>query len=72
MALSSESVPYGVEKDTPDPRRNCADCSTIERALMAPRPNVGHGYTGPMYCMECNPRFRFLDVVHSGLERMGS
>lgn len=24
---------------------------------MAPRPGVGHGYDGPMYCVSCNPRF---------------
>jgi hypothetical protein len=77
------SVPQGVQIDTPndirrsdekvavEERKGCAECGTIERGLMASKPNVGHGYQGPMYCMECNPRFRYLDAVFTGLERMG-
>ena len=38
--------------------RSCAGCGTVEKALTAPHPNVGHSYTGPMYCLPCNPRFR--------------
>ncbi len=48
----------------------CAKCGETGRTLQTPRPNVGIGYTGPMYCRECNPRFRFLDFHYSSLERL--
>ena len=48
----------------------CSGCGTGAKALAAPRPNAGHGYTGPMFCMGCNPRFFTLDAQWSCLERM--
>jgi hypothetical protein len=48
----------------------CVSCGTTTKTLTAPRPNVGHGYTGPMYCLVCNPRFFALDAQWSCLERM--
>ncbi len=36
--------------------RCCAQCGTAEKSLMAPVPNA-RNYSGPMYCMSCNPRF---------------
>jgi hypothetical protein len=51
-------------------RGTCASCGTTTRTLTTPRPNVGHGYRGPMYCLPCNPRFFTLDAQWSGLERM--
>ena len=39
-------------------------------SLTAPRPHVGHGYKGPMYCLSCNPRFFTLDAQWSCLEMM--
>ncbi len=48
----------------------CASCGTTTKTLTAPRPHVGHGYRGPMYCLPCNPRFRILDAQWSCLERM--
>ena len=51
-------------------RGTCSGCSTTTKTLTAPRPNVGHGYRGPMYCLACNPRFRTLDAQWSCLERM--
>jgi hypothetical protein len=55
-------------------RGTCASCGTATKTLTAPRPNVGHGYTGPMYCLPCNPRFGgdMLDAQWSSLERMAS
>ena len=55
-------------------RGTCSGCGTTTRALTAPKPNVGHGYTGPMYCLVCNPRFggEMLDAQWSALERMAS
>jgi hypothetical protein len=50
----------------------CAGCGTTEKTLTAPRPNVGHGYRGPMFCLHCNPRFFAVDMHHSCLERLGS
>jgi hypothetical protein len=53
-------------------RGTCASCGTTTKTLTAPRPNVGHGYTGPMYCLACNPRFFPLDAHFSSLERMAN
>ena len=64
------SVHPGTREGTSE-HRCCAECGTTERPLMAAEPGVGKGYEGPMYCGECNPRFRFVDTVWSGLERMG-
>ncbi len=50
----------------------CSGCGTTAKSLTAPRPNVGHGYRGEMYCLPCNPRFRTLDAQFSGLERVGA
>jgi hypothetical protein len=47
----------------------CSGCGTTTKTLTAPRPNVGHGYRGPMYCLSCNPRFFTLDAQWSALER---
>ena len=62
-------VPEGTHE-----RGTCASCGTTTKTLTAPRANVGHGYTGPMYCLPCNPRFGgdVLDAQWSALERMGS
>jgi hypothetical protein len=50
----------------------CASCGTTTKTLTAPRPNVGHGYKGEMYCVACNPRFFTLGTQWSCLERMGA
>ncbi len=44
------------EKVAVEPK-GCTGCGTTEKALMAPKPNAGACYTGPMYCLSCNPRF---------------
>ncbi len=44
------------EKIAVEPK-GCAGCGTPEKAFTAPKPNVGHGYDGPVYCLSCNPRF---------------
>jgi hypothetical protein len=36
--------------------KSCAGCGNTEKSLMAPRPNA-RNYSGPFYCMSCNPRF---------------
>jgi hypothetical protein len=53
-------------------RGQCSECDTTTKTLTAPHPNVGHCYTGPMYCLACNPRFFTLDAQWSCLERMVS
>jgi hypothetical protein len=53
-------------------RGTCSGCGATTKTLIAPRPNVGHGYSGPMYCLSCNPRFFTLDAQWSCLERMVS
>jgi hypothetical protein len=49
-----KSIPR-VESGKASPKC-CAGCGTTEKSLMAPHPNA-RNYTGPMYCMSCNPRF---------------
>jgi hypothetical protein len=69
---SAPAHPQGPE-ETPDearPTGTCSGCGTTTKTLTAPRPNVGHGYRGPMSCMSCNPRFFTLDAQWSCLERM--
>ncbi len=62
---------------TPQPtttheRGVCSGCGEAAKALQTPRPNVGHGYKGPMYCRKCTPRFRALDFHFTSLERLAS
>jgi hypothetical protein len=68
----AQPAPPVPEEETPRERGTCSGCGTTTKALTAPRPNVGRGYRGPMYCLACNPRFRILDAQWSGLERMGA
>jgi len=53
MASTKDSAP----PTTTHERGACAECGEAAKAIQAPRANVGVGYTGPMYCRECNPRF---------------
>jgi hypothetical protein len=70
---SAPAHPVAPEEETHE-RGQCSGCGTRAKTLTAPRSNVGHGYTGPMYCLPCNPRFDgdMLDAQWSALERMGS
>lgn len=38
-------------------RGSCAGCGCKDRALMVPGRGISKGYSGPMFCMGCNPRF---------------
>jgi len=68
MATTKDTAPAPPTRE----RGTCAECGTTTKTLTAPRPNVGHGYTGPMYCLPCNPRFGgvMLDAQWSALERL--
>jgi hypothetical protein len=62
--LIDQSLAHPVHPVVPEETRECgtcSGCSTTTKTLTAPRPNVGHGYRGPMYCLSCNPRFFVLD-----------
>ena len=61
---------HPVVPEEPRERGICSGCGTTTKTLTAPRPNVDHGYEGPMYCLSCNPRFFTLDAQWSCLERM--
>ncbi len=61
---------HPVVPEEPRERGQCSGCGTTTKTLTAPRPNVGHGYRGPMYCLPCNPRFFVVDMHFSCLERM--
>ena len=74
--MASTSLAHPAQPVVPEEtheRGTCASCGTRAKTLTAPRPNVGHGYTGPMYCLPCNPRFGgdMLDAQWSALEWMG-
>ena len=73
MAITKDTAPP-AHPSTQRERGQCASCGTTTKTLTAPRPNVGHGYRGPMYCLLCNPRFGgdMLDAQWSALERMGA
>jgi hypothetical protein len=73
--VSNTSLAHRAHPSTPVPeetpeRGTCSGCGTTTKTLTAPRPNVGHGYRGPMYCLSCNPRFFALGAQWSCLERM--
>ncbi len=38
-------------------RGSCAGWGRRDRALMVPERGISKGYSGPMFCMDCNPRF---------------
>jgi hypothetical protein len=59
-----------VHPSTQRQRGQCSGCGTATKTLTAPRPNVGPGYRGAMYCLPCNPRFFTLDAHWSCLEKM--
>jgi hypothetical protein len=67
---------YGdrTQKVAAEPRTGCTECGTTERPLMAESPSRSpeEARGKQLYCMECNPRFGYLDAVFTGLERMES
>ncbi len=67
-----KSLAHPAPETTPTTRERgtCSGCGTTEKTLMAPIPN-DRDYTGPMYCMSCNPRFFTVDMHFSCLERIG-
>jgi hypothetical protein len=69
MQQQSSAPAHPIPEETRE-RGQCSGCGTRAKTLTAPRPNVGHGYTGPMYCLSCNPRFFAVDAHFSSLERM--
>lgn len=42
----------------------CAQCGCTKKARMAPHPNA-RDYSGPMYCLSCNPRFAATAALRS-------
>lgn len=69
MAIASLAHP--AHETTTRERGTCSGCGATTKTLTAPRKGVGHGYSGPMFCMSCNPRFLIVDMHFSCLERMG-
>ncbi len=76
MLVTNRSLAHPVPEEETRERGTCEGCGTTTKTLTAPRPNVGHGYTGPMYCLSCNPRFGgdMLDAgfAWAGLEGMSA
>jgi hypothetical protein len=70
--MATTSLAHPVSEEETRERGTCSGCDTTAKTLTAPRPNVGHGYRGAMYCLSCNPRFFVLDVQWSCLKRMDS
>ncbi len=50
--MIEQSVPRVERKAS----RCCAGCGSTKKSLLAPHPNA-RNYTGPLFCMSCNPRF---------------
>jgi hypothetical protein len=69
MDTKSLAHPAHETTNTTRERGTCSGCGTTTKALLAPTPNV-RDYTGPMYCMSCNPRFFTVDMHFSCLERL--
>ncbi len=69
MDIASLAHPAHETTNTTRERGTCAGCGTTTKTLMAPISNA-RGYTGPMYCMSCNPRFFTVDMHFSCLERL--
>jgi len=67
-----KSLAHPAHETTPTTRERgtCAGCGTTAKTLTAPIPNA-RDYTGPMYCMSCNPRFFTVYMHFSCLEKMG-
>ncbi len=59
------------EATTTRERGTCSECGTTTKTLTAPHSGA-RDYTGPMYCLSCNPRFggAMLDAQWSALERL--
>ena len=57
------------EATTTRERGTCSGCGTTTKTLTAPHSGA-RNYTGPMYCLGCNPRFFALDTHFSSLERL--
>jgi hypothetical protein len=70
--MATTSLAHPVPEETREARASgtCASCGTTTKTLTAPRPNIGPGYRGALYCLSCNPRFFTLDAQCSGVERM--
>jgi hypothetical protein len=56
------------------PREVCAGCGEPAKSLLLGRParSWKEAKALPMYCFDCNPRFRFADAVMAILDRIDS
>ncbi len=66
--MKSSAPPAPPAKLTRE-RGTCSECGTTTKTLTAPHSGA-RDYTGPMYCLGCNPRFFALDTHFSSLERL--
>jgi hypothetical protein len=66
-------APTGAHRGGVTPQRYARACGEPAKRLSPERTAKSRGEARmlPLYCVHCNPRFRFLDAVWSGLERMG-
>ena len=69
MDTTSVARPAPETTNTTRERGTCSGCGTTTKTLTAPHLNA-RDYTGPMYCMSCNPRFFTVDMHFSCLERL--
>ncbi len=67
-ALTMKSLAHPVPEETRECGA-CSGCGTTTKTLTAPRSSA-RDYTGPMYCLSCNPHFFTVDMHFSCLERM--
>jgi hypothetical protein len=71
--LAVKSLAHPAHAVVPEETRErgvCSGCGTATKTLSAPRPNVGYGYRGPMFCLHCNTRFFTLDAQVSRVAQL--
>jgi hypothetical protein len=54
--MTNQRIPRVEQASGKASPKCCAGCGDTKKARTAPVPNA-RGYSGPMYCLSCNPRF---------------
>jgi hypothetical protein len=62
--MAEKSIPRVEQASGKALPKCCAGCAATEKSLMAPVPNA-RNYSGPFYCMSCNPRFAASAALRS-------
>ncbi len=67
------TIAQPAQPTTTREKGTCSGCGTTTKTLTAPHSGA-RNYTGPMFCLGCNPRFAgeagTVDMHFSALERL--